>query len=237
MRSRPFWATVWCLLLSGGTAYAVDVSALAADLDSDQFERRENAEQALLQEGLSVIDQTLGSEALPERATDADIELHFQKSAEDLKSALEKRLFRHLAGLEGLEPRYRADRIRKAIERAAAVRFSQAKAKFPSRLPKADAERVYGNTGGFRDGTTWFDAEFHNDSSYTVTSIQILVRITDKRTGEKTEKTAVLGRSESPLRPGDSVTWSSDVGMAQASHHEFFWDTRAVFGTPPIARE
>jgi hypothetical protein len=164
---------------------------------------------------------------------DAETERHFEQLAARLEAELAHSLYRHLDRLPGLESRYRAAQVRQTIEREAQDRLRRAQAAFPRRLPDEVAAQVRGHTGGFREGTTWFDAQFSNQSPCTVTSIRILVRTTDKRTGKKTEREAMLGTSQSPLLTGQTVTWSTDVRIERRSRHEFFWETLAVYGIHP----
>jgi hypothetical protein len=229
-----------CLLLAalaampGGDSTAVeDIGRLAAALDSDDFAVREQAEERLVAEGLKTVERLIESSPLPEGATDPDADRHFENLANQVETELAKSLYRHLDALAGLEPRYRAQRIRRTLASKTQSRLRLDQAGFNRRLPAAVAEQVHGYTGGFREGTTWFDAEYTNNSRATVTSIRILVRLTHKKTGEKTEREGVLGVGQPPLAPGQTVSWSADVGMAQTRDHDFFWDTVAIYGTSP----
>lgn len=228
--------TAWVCLLPGW-ASAADIASLAAGLDSERFGDRERAEKELLQAGLAIIDQALDSSVLPNGATDADVERHFARLTEGLQSALKEKLYVHLDRLEGLEPRFRAASVRRAVEQHAEHRFSKTQEGFSRRLPPAEAEKVYGYTGGFREGTTWFDTKFGNNSIYTVTSIRILVRLTNKRTGKQTEKQATLGSDQAPLQLGQTVNWSVDIGIKRTNEDEFFWDTLGAYGTGPHGPE
>ena len=215
-----------------GSAAAVDFAALAAGLDSEQFDQRDSAEQALLEGGLKIVSDAFAAAPLPQDADDDQVDRHFAKLQADIRSALEKLIYRHLDGLTGTEARFRAQRLREMIDRQLLDELARAQVGLSRRLPEVIAEKVFGYTGGFRDGTTWFDAQFGNNSQYTVTSIRILVRLTHKETGAKTERQIAL-TSKDPLHPGEKAVWSADVGMAQTSNHEFFWDTLAIFGVPP----
>ena len=215
------------------SADAADIGRLAAALDSEDFTERERAEEWLVAEGLKIVEQVLGQSPLPENATDAQADRHFEQLAAQVETELARALYRHLDPLAGLEPRYRAQRVRHTLERETQERLRLAQAGFGKRLPPAVAEQVSGYTGGFREGTTWFDAEYTNNSKATVTSIRILVRLTHQKTGAVAEREAVLGAAQPPLLPGQTVTWSADVGMALARDHDFFWDTLAIYGTSP----
>jgi len=217
----------------GDSADAADIGRLAAALDSEDFTERELAEERLVVEGLKTVEQVLGQSPLPEGATDAQADRHCEQLAAQVETELARALYRHLDPLAGLEPRYRAQRVRRTLESETQSRLRLAQAGFGKRLPPAVAEQVSGYTGGFREGTTWFDAEYTNNSPATVTSIRILVRLTHQGSGANTEREAVLGAGQPPLLPGQTVTWSADVGMAQTRDHDFFWDTLAVYGSSP----
>jgi hypothetical protein len=229
-----YWlcAAIACGLVPVGSVAAVDFAALAAALDSEQFADREAAERALLQGGLEMVQHALAESPLPAGAADDQIDRHFEKLTAEVNAALKDRLYRHLDEAAGLEARFRAKRLRLAIDQHLAQELARAQVGLNKRLAADVAEKVYGYTGGFRDGTTWFDAEFGNNSQHTVTSIRILVRLTHKETGEKIEKQVAL-TADAPLLPGEKAIWSADVGIAQTKDHEFFWGTLAVFGSPP----
>jgi hypothetical protein len=209
------------------------IARLAAALDSEDFPERERAEERLVARGLATIDAVLARSPLPDGASDAVADRHFEQLAAQVETELAGTLYRHLDSLAGLEPRYRAQRIRGTLERETLSRLRPLQAGFNKRLPPAIAEKVSGYTGGFREGTTWFDAEYTNNSQATVTSIRILVRLTNQKAGEKTEREVVLGAGQPPLAPGQTVTWSADVGIAKTRDHDFFWDTLAIYGTAP----
>jgi hypothetical protein len=227
------FAALFCLLLPTGAAEAVDFAALAGQLDSEQFREREAAEQAIVAGGLKIVSAAFAAAPLPENATADQTDRHFARLEADLRSVLHRQVYRHLDERTGLEARYRAERVRLAIDRRLLGELARAQVGLSKRLSADIVEKVYGYTGGFRDGTTWFDAEYGNNSQLTVSSIRILVRLTHKRTGEKTEKEVVLASPAGPLRPGEKAVWSADVGMSYTSEHDFYWETRAVFGTLP----
>jgi hypothetical protein len=227
-------ATWSCLLLPAASVVADDLSELLAKLDSEAYAEREWAERQLVHAGSTIVARILDDATLPADRTDAQAAAHFDKVTGELRSALDEKIYRRLNSLDGLEASYRARRIRRLVEQEAEMQLRRAQAGFPQRLPPTEASKMHGYTGGFREGTTWFDAHFGNNSSYLVTSIRILVRITHKRTGEKTERELDFSDPGAPLRPGESVNWSADVGFARSRDHEFFWDTLAVFGALPV---
>jgi hypothetical protein len=233
MRTVCFVAACVCLLPGG--AWGAEVASLVAGLDSETFGERERAEKELREAGQAIVDQALDSSVLPVGAADAEIDRHFEKLASEVRAALQEKLYAQLDALAGFEARFRAKRVREGVERHRAERLRWVAKSFTKRLPAAEAEKVYGYTGGFREGTSWFDTKFGNNSPYTVTSIRILVRLTDKRTGKVTEREATLGTGQPPLAPGQSANWSVDTGMQRTSGDEFFWNTVAVYGLPPVA--
>ncbi|HEX5104441.1 MAG TPA: hypothetical protein VFV87_11550 [Pirellulaceae bacterium] len=224
-----------CLL--PGWVAAADISRLAAGLESEQFAERELAERELLELGLAVVDESLNSAVLPENATDADADQHFTKLGGVVRALLQEKLYVHLDRLQGLESQFRASRVRALIEQHFEHRLGGAQVGFAKRLPPAEAEKVHGYSGGFREGTTWFDTQFGNRSTFTVTSIRILVRLTDKQTGKKIERQATLGSDGAPLLPGQTVNWSVDLGIKRTSDDEFFWETVAIYGTAPVVED
>jgi hypothetical protein len=215
------------------TATAADFASLAADLESEQFNERQAAEQALLQSGLQILNDAFAAAPLPEDATDDQIDRHFERLQAAIRADLEQGPYRHLAERDSFEARFRAERIKQAIDQRLADEMARAQVGLNKRLPDDLHEKVYGYTGGFREGTTWFDAQYGNNSQFTITSIRILVRLTHQKTGEKTEIEVVLTSPAGPLLPGQQAVWSADTGMLRTSDHDFFWKTRAVFGSAP----
>jgi len=231
-----------CLLLAalavvaepgGQSKPAADFGRLAAALDSEDFAEREEAEERLIAEGLDIVEQIIGQSSLSKSASDARADRHSELLAARVEAELARSVYRHLDALAGLEPRYRAQRVRRTLEHETKERVRLALAGHSRLLPPAVAERVHGYTGGFREDTTWFDAEYTNDSQATVTSIRILVRLTHQGSGQVTEREVVLGAGQPPLAPGQTVTWSADVGLSPTHCHDFFWDTLAIYGTTP----
>jgi hypothetical protein len=202
MHSCLLLAALAMVALPGGDSNPVDIGRLAAALDSEDFAARERAEERLIDHGLSTIDEVLDRSPLPDGATDAQADRHGEQVAAQVEAELAKSLYRHLDPLVGLEPRYRAQRIRRTLGSETQSRLRLLLAGFNRRLPPAVAEQVAGYTGGFREDSTWFDAEYTKNSPATVTSIRILVRLTHKGSGEKTERDVVLGAGQPPLAPG-----------------------------------
>jgi hypothetical protein len=231
-----------CLLLAalavmaepgGDSKAAADFGRQAAALDSEDYAERERAEERLIAAGVKIASEIIVQSALPAGATDAQADKHCEGLAARVETELARSVYRHLDLLAGLEPRYRAERVRRTLQRETKERVRLALAGFSRLLPPAVAEQVHGYTGGFREDTTWFDAEYTNDSQATVTSIRILVRLTHQGSGKVTEREAVLGAGQPPLAPGQTATWSADVGLSQTHCHDFFWDTLAIYGTTP----
>jgi hypothetical protein len=234
-----YWlfAAVAGLTLQLGPIVAADFAALALQLDSEQFAQREAAEQALLEGGLRIVADAFAAAPLPENATDDQIDRHFEKLQADIRAELEKGPYRHLAELDSFEACFRAERIKQAIDQRLTDVMARAQVGLNKRLPDDLLEKVYGYTGGFKGGTTWFDAQYGNKSQFTVTSIRILVRLTHQKTGERTEKEVVLTSPAGPLLPGQQAVWSADTGMSYTSDYEFYWETRAVFGSATATPE
>ena len=188
-----------------------------------------------MQVGIAILDEEFEVDLPTREAADAEVDVFFAKLSENLEGALQQGLYDHLDNLDSPEAIFRVRRVRIATSRVSTERFSALRGRYPVPLPVKDAERVYGYTGGFRDSMPWFDASYQNGSTFTVTSIHILVRITHRDTAEIMERVAVLGESERPIPPGSSAKWSVEVGITRSADHEFFWKTLSVRGLPAPA--
>ncbi|HUT28447.1 MAG TPA: hypothetical protein VMX13_01550 [Sedimentisphaerales bacterium] len=97
-------------------------------------------------------------------------------------------------------------------------------------LPAAIVKKVHGVTGGFwLEDSTWFTAEFHNSSEYTITTVAIKIRLTDKKTEEVKWYQVILGPPGSLIPPGQTAVLSADVGVTRKGK-EFFWDVVEMEG-------
>jgi hypothetical protein len=214
---------------SSAAADAVDVSALVAALDSDDFAAREAAQQAIVARGIELLDAMLASKPADKSSPHAihqHVQAQFAKGAE----SLEREIYNPLQRATSLEAKYRAAQIRATLEQLKAASLERALAHFPARLPPDEMKRVSGYTGGFRDEGPWFDGTFHNDSNFTVTAILALIRTTHKETGEVVEREVLFTEADKPIAKGEMVDWSADVGMRRTNKHNYFWDIVAVYG-------
>lgn len=100
----------------------------------------------------------------------------------------------------------------------------------PSVLPSEAVKRVYGITGGFRnEDSTWFIAEFHNDTEYLVTKITIKIKLTDEKTGEESWHQLALGPPGAIIPPGETVVLSGDAGVTRKGK-DFYWEVVEMLG-------
>ena len=219
---------LWC---STTCADEVDLPALVAALDSDKFAAREAAQQAIVAHGLGVVENLL-SQAPPEDATTHAVHQHVNAQLARVNATLERDIYTPLARGNSFEARYRGEQVRATLESLKANRIAEILAQYPAKLPPDQQERVSGYTGGFRDEGPWFDAEFHNDSNFTVTQILALVRTTHKDTGVVVQREVLFTEADKPIAKGETVHWAAEVGMKRTQRHNFFWDIVAVYGLP-----
>lgn len=234
MGMRIFALTMLLLGASGAScaaADAVDVPALVAALDSDDFTAREAAQQAIVTHGIDVLENLL-QQTPPEKSSPLTIHQQLNGLLGRVKATLERDIYAPLARGKSFEARYRGERIRTELENFQNKRLVEVFAKYPAKLPPDQQERVAGYTGGFRDEGPWFEGTFHNDSHFTVTAILALIRTTHKETGEVIQREVLFTPSDKPIAQGETVNWSADVGMQRTSKHDYFWDITAVYGLP-----
>jgi len=227
---RVLFLAMWAILFSFQIAIAEDVAQHVADLNDDDFAVREQAQAKLIELGEKVIaaEASKGAPALDapqEKIVDFLIALE-----ENLGGKLQGEIFEPLDAAVGPEGKFRAKQIHRTLTAVHEKELNKVKAKYPIELPADQAKRVLGYTGGFREGTTWFDAEFHNNSSYQITAIRILVRTTHSATGIKKERTVLLQDIKKPMEPGATAKRSIDTGISRNDGENFYWETLNIYG-------
>jgi Tol biopolymer transport system component len=97
-------------------------------------------------------------------------------------------------------------------------------------LPPEVVAQVHGITGGFHnEDSTWFIAQFYNDSDYTITQVTIKIRLTDNMTGEHQWYDVMLGPPGSVILAGETVILSGDVGVTRRNKG-FYWEVIRMIG-------
>lgn len=219
--------------VGGVQAQDAALARLIAQLDHEDFEQRNTAQMSLVAIG----DQALRAvrlDVIRADAPDEDFQKHLAAMEQRLRDAADDELLQYLQNLDSYEARYRAKNVRAALEVTIAERLNEVRRQHPTPLPDAERRRVQGVTGGFREKEPWFDAEFRNESSYTVTGVRILVRTTNAKTGLKREQVLRFNQLEAPLPPQTRAKWSAPVGFVREDGDNFYWEWVDVLGYPTV---
>ncbi len=209
------------------------VVTLIEQLNDDQYQTRVAAQQKLIEVGEKIIDHSIHQ--LTDRASnlyDEEIGKLFDSGRDRIEKTLRPTLFEPLSGVKGEEVEFRSTQIRLVLRQMADDRWMDACRHIARPLGDEYFKSVYGVTGGWRGGTTFFDAKYENSSKHTITGIRILVKLIDKQTNVEFAKEIELGPLGFPIAPGQIVRLSGDTGMRRLSNHNFYWETRKVTGYP-----
>jgi hypothetical protein len=226
-------ASIPALSSAGEPTSEAKIAAWIAELDSNDFARRQTAETKLIQLGRQSLDAALADRAAPQEGPiGTDFTPYFDALETRIEEHLERELFRHVPAGVPLEAQFRLERIRATLASETSERLNRLRAKYPVPIPEDQAKRVHGYTGGFRDDQPWFDAKYRNGSTYAITAVRVLVRLTHKTTSEKSEQEIILSSEDKPLLPGREASWSAKVDRSRSSEHNFYWQTQAVYGYP-----
>lgn len=222
-------------LCSFADAQPPDIDTLFQQLEHDEFVVRERAERRLLEFGRSLVDEAFSEvKPPPESPYGADLSAWFKEISSSAESQVKKQLYDRVSPALDVEGRFRVERIRRGLSGKINARLLELRARYPMELPEDQARLVHGYTGGFRGKEKWFDASYRNGSACMVTAVRVQLRIEHK--GKKVEHEILLGRTNEPIQPNGSATWSAEVELPPGATYGFFWRTVAVYGYPTSTR-
>jgi hypothetical protein len=213
-----------------------DLAALSLQLQSESFTVRQSAERKLTAIGSEIVEQAIASVAPPPTVPPGtDLSDYFAAMSGTVDKELQRQFYDHLAKRLDREGSFRVERVRTHLARERTKRMLPIRAKYPSALSEEEAKLVQGFTGGFRDGGPWFEAAYRNQSASAITSVRIRLRLTNKKTFEKSEQEFVLGSGRDAIVPGGVGKWSTLVDSFRSSEQDYYWQTVAVYGFPLAA--
>jgi|GEM_PF-4234116 len=217
-------------------ALPADLTKLSQQLEDDRFAVRQSAQRRLTAIGLQQVAQAFAEiEPPPSGPLGTDRSEYFEALTADAQRHLQQHFFARLPESREVEGLLRLERIRRDLTAEIDERVTRIRAKYPEKLPDDQARLVEGITGGFRDQERWFDASYHNRSSFAITATRVQLRV--ELQGKKIEKEILLGGSSKPIPAGSSGTWSAEVEPLREGTYDIFWRTVAVYGYPVKKQE